>query len=388
MGRGNPQTPGMRLRILMMADVPPDPNRGAAGTELRTAEELRKLGHDVDNIWAPDLGRRIVHGNLHLLLELPRAYEQAVLRTHKTYDIVHVNQPHGFRAARAVHRRWPNAAFIHRSHGFEPHVEEALSPWLGDTRGAMRRASSSALASLLRRHAFAIVRDADGHVVSSTVDAAYLRNRMEVELARIAVVPQAAPDAYIDAGAPPMNTGRLRRVLYVGQYAFVKAPAIVAAAMKRIAAAEPSVRFTWVCDRSHHSAVRDLLGPTPVELRHWMTQNELRDVYDAHGLFLFPSYYEGFGKAFLEAMSRGLCVVATRVGGMSDTIQDGVTGSLVEPGNAALVAARALALIRDFNTASAISEAAARRARELSWRRTATETAAFYRRMLQLKTRT
>ena len=62
----------MSLRVLMMADTPADPNRGAAGTEMQTAQALRALGHDVRTIWSDELGRRIAHGNLHLLLELPR----------------------------------------------------------------------------------------------------------------------------------------------------------------------------------------------------------------------------------------------------------------------------------------------------------------------------
>ena len=92
------------LRVLMMSDTPADPNRGAAGTEVRTMHALRALGHEVDAIWADDLGRRIQHGNLHILLEQPRAYERAVVAAlaRKEYDVVHLNQPHGFRAARAV----------------------------------------------------------------------------------------------------------------------------------------------------------------------------------------------------------------------------------------------------------------------------------------------
>src|SRR5436190_5175442 len=112
----------------MMADTPADPNRGAAGTEVQTMLALRKLGHDVDAIWSDRLGRRIGHGNLHLLLELPRTYEHAALEAlrQKTYDVVHVNQPHGFRAARAVRRQSPRSVFVHRSHGFELNVEDTL----------------------------------------------------------------------------------------------------------------------------------------------------------------------------------------------------------------------------------------------------------------------
>src|SRR4051812_164511 len=164
----------MPLRILMMSDTPADPNRGAAGTEVQTLNALRSLGHEVDAIWSDGLGRRIRHGNLHILLEQPRAYERAAVAAlqRKQYDVVHVNQPHGFRAARAVHRMSPGTVFIHRSHGFELNVEETLRPWIdkfgSDERSVIRRAATRALAPLVRRHAYAIAREADGHVVSSS----------------------------------------------------------------------------------------------------------------------------------------------------------------------------------------------------------------------------
>src|SRR5204862_2573694 len=128
-----------------LADTPADPNRGAAGTEVQTMRALRGIGHDVDASWSDGLGRRIGHGNMHLLIELPRTYERAALEAlnRQPYDVVHVNQPHGFRAARAVHRASPRSVFIHRSHGFELNVEDTLRPWRErfreDTRGVARR---------------------------------------------------------------------------------------------------------------------------------------------------------------------------------------------------------------------------------------------------------
>jgi glycosyltransferase involved in cell wall biosynthesis len=374
------------MKILFMADVPPDPSSGASGTEIRTIEALRRLGHEVDEIWAPQLGRRIAHGNLHYLLELPRAYRREMLRAaaRSTYDVIHVNQPHGFLAARAIHQLSPRTVFIHRSHGFELSVEQALQPWRerfgNETRNAVLRFASQVLTPLLARHARAIARDADGHIVSSSLDATFLHDVLGVSHERIAVVPQAAPDSYLQSDAQPMDLKRLRRVLYVGQFAFVKAPMITAEAISQLAASEADLRFTWVCDRSHEGTIRSLLTSDANDrttIQHWTTQDALRDIYDQHGMFLFPSFFEGFGKAFLEAMSRGLCVVASDVGGMHDII-DGENGVVVPPGDAVALADAALRIIRSPDAAIAISAAAARKAREYTWERVGIETAAFY----------
>jgi len=371
----------------MMSDTPADPNRGAAGTEVRTMLALRAMGHDVDAIWSDDLGRRIQHGNLHILLEQPKAYERAVVAAlrRKEYDVVHVNQPHGFRAARAVHRLAPKTVFIHRSHGFELNVEETLRPWIdkfgSDERNALRRAATQALAPLLRRHSKAIAREADGHVVSSSIDAAFLIERMGVPREKIATIPQAAPDSFLETAAPPMTAQRLRRVLNVGQFAFVKGPMIAAAAMNQLAAAQPDLRFTWVCDRASEASIRALLtaeANAMLEVVPWTTQEALRDLYDAHGIFLFPSFFEGFGKAFLEAMSRGLCVAASNTGGMHDVITSGTDGVLVPPGDAHAVADSVLAIVHDPARASAMSDAAAVTARRYTWERVARELTALY----------
>jgi glycosyltransferase involved in cell wall biosynthesis len=385
----------MALKILMMADTPADPNRGAAGTEVQTLLALRSLGHEVDAIWSDDLGRRIQHGNLHLLFELPRTYERAAVEAlrRKTYDVIHANQPHGFRAARTVHRISPRTVFIHRTHGFELNLEDVLRPWrkiLGvPERSVARRLASRVIAALLARHGHAIAREADGHIVSASLDATFLHDRLGVPRERIAVIAQAAPDSYLRNDPPPLDAQRLRHVLHVAQVTFSKAPMITAAAMNLLAAAEPELRFTWVCDRASEEGIRALLTSAANErttIQHWTTQEALRDLYDRHGTFLFPSLFEGFGKAFLEAMSRGLCVIAADTGAMHDIV-NGRNGILVPPGNAEAIADSALAIIRDPDRARAMSHAAVETAREHTWERVARETADFYRARIEARTR-
>jgi len=60
-------------------------------------------------------------------------------------------------------------------------------------------------------------------------------------------------------------------------------------------------------------------------------QDDIGRYYAAMDIFVMPSYREGFGVTNIEAASMGLPVVATNIPGCVDSVQDGVTGSLVPP---------------------------------------------------------
>ncbi len=64
-------------------------------------------------------------------------------------------------------------------------------------------------------------------------------------------------------------------------------------------------------------------------------------------VFVMSSLWEGLGLVFLEAMATGLPVLATRVSAVPEVIQDGRTGRLAAPGDAASLAAGIVALATD-----------------------------------------
>ena len=79
-------------------------------------------------------------------------------------------------------------------------------------------------------------------------------------------------------------------------------------------------------------------------------------------LFLLPSVTESFGLAALEALASGVPVIGTRVGGLPEVVEHGVSGFLAEPGKVDEMAEGALQLLRDENRYAAAAAAARERA--------------------------
>jgi glycosyltransferase involved in cell wall biosynthesis len=329
------------MKILIGADVSPDPNAGAAGTVVQTNEALAALGHTVEAFWAEDIGRRIRHGNLHYALELPWRYRTLVRhRLASTgYDVVQLSQPHAYLAARDHRRRgWPGV-FVNRSHGVETRSDAAMARWAtghGAPMSRLRRSASAVLARALRAHWRAAARWSDGMIVPCELDRQWVLEEYPLEPWRVRTIPHGVPQEFADDDPSPLDRQRLMRLLYVAQYARFKAPETVAAIANAVLPRYPGARLTWVTPATAHPTVHALLVPDAaarVDLVDWRPQSDLRAILDAHGIFLFPSYFEGAGKTCLEALARGLVVVASDNGAMRDYIRDGIDGWVLPPGD-------------------------------------------------------
>jgi glycosyltransferase involved in cell wall biosynthesis len=111
-------------------------------------------------------------------------------------------------------------------------------------------------------------------------------------------------------------------------------------------------------------------GPLLPTLRHQVRQLGLEGRADLLGrrddipallaaadLLCLPSREEGLGLAALEAMAAGLPVVATRVGGLAEVVEDGKTGLLVPPGDRAALANALRELLSDAPRSLAMGKA-------------------------------
>ncbi len=131
--------------------------------------------------------------------------------------------------------------------------------------------------------------------------------------------------------APPAPVAGPFRVIYVGRLA----PEKCVDDLLRAVAAVPEVALTVAGDGSRRPALEALASDLGIEDRVTWTGYlpwgpALFDVLRRGAALALPSATEGLGLVVVEAMSQGLPVVGTRVGGIPELVRDGVTGLLVD----------------------------------------------------------
>jgi glycosyltransferase involved in cell wall biosynthesis len=154
---------------------------------------------------------------------------------------------------------------------------------------------------------------------------------------------------------------------YVGRIAVEKNVGFLAAALARVAAERPGVRFLFVGDGPARAEVERQLGPQ-ARFVGYRSGDDLADHYAAADLFAFSSLTETFGNVVLEALASGLPVVALRAGGIGDIVQPGSTGLLCAPDATPAQFARAVeVLVDDPELRLRIAESARTYALTQSW---------------------
>lgn len=167
---------------------------------------------------------------------------------------------------------------------------------------------------------------------------------------RIVHLPNGVPDA--PAGGPPGD-----RWLYVGRLSPEKGLADLIAAARLL----PSRRLVIVGD----GPLRGRLSPPPnVEFRGAVSPGEVARALGEAGVVAVPSLWpENLPYSVLEAQLAGRAVVASRVGGIPEQIDDGRDGILLPPGRPDLLAATVDGLLEDPVRAGTLGDAGRTRVR-------------------------
>ena len=138
-------------------------------------------------------------------------------------------------------------------------------------------------------------------------------------------------------------------------HAFIRAQELDTAASKRL-------RLVMVGDGALRAEAERELERAAVRDHVWFAgdRSDIDDIMRGLDCFVLPSLAEGVSNTILEAMASGIPVVATRVGGNSELIESGMTGTLVPPSNSDALAQGVLDYFNDRGLARRHVKAALR----------------------------
>jgi glycosyltransferase involved in cell wall biosynthesis len=116
-------------------------------------------------------------------------------------------------------------------------------------------------------------------------------------------------------------------LLYVGRLAAEKE----VERCRDILQAFPGVRLAIVGDGPHRAKLEQHFAGMPAHFAGYLKGVDLAEAYASADALFLPSRTEALGLVLLEAMAAGCPVVASRTGGVTDIVRDGVTGYLYDP---------------------------------------------------------
>jgi colanic acid/amylovoran biosynthesis glycosyltransferase len=142
-----------------------------------------------------------------------------------------------------------------------------------------------------------------------------------------------------------------QNLLYVGRLAANKGLPILLQSLASLKTSHADISLTVVGDgpdRAELEKMTEELGLVErVKFIGYQSQAEVRQHLQQTDVFVLPSFAEGVPVVLMEAMAAGIPVVATQIAGVSELVEDGISGYLVPPGDPDSLAKRIELLLSD-----------------------------------------
>jgi glycosyltransferase involved in cell wall biosynthesis len=333
--------------------------------------------------------------------------------TRDGYDIVHVDAgparelpkdelpQHMPRFARALRRHWaahpPDIVHAHFWMSGLASVEAAAS--LLTPVPVLQ--TFHALGSVKRRHQGAadtspsdrielergLCRDVD-HVVATCSDEVFELRRLGLPSERVSIVPCGVDTTVFTPRGPVAPRSERTRLLILGRLVERKGqddavralPAVPDAELVVVGGPPPDAVDADPEVRRLRAIAAEMGVADRLVLAGAVARGDVPSWVRSADVVLAVPWYEPFGITPLEAMACGRPVVATAVGGLVDTVADGVTGDLVPPRDPARLGEVLAALLADDERRAAYGAAGVKRVRaRYRWSRVVADTEAVYR---------
>lgn len=171
----------------------------------------------------------------------------------------------------------------------------------------------------------------------------------------------------VHCGVTPSAYGRKprgefgKRVIFVGRLDPVKGAPLLVEAMARVMADHPDACLTLIGDgparalAETRAAALGIAGA--VTFAGFQSQGAVAAMLEDADILVLPSFAEGVPVVLMEAMASRIPVIASRVGGVQELVEDGIAGFAVPPGDIATLAERIGRLMTDHAMATRMGQA-------------------------------
>ncbi|MGX0902386.1 glycosyltransferase involved in cell wall biosynthesis [Roseovarius sp. MBR-79] len=165
-------------------------------------------------------------------------------------------------------------------------------------------------------------------------------------------------------------------LVFVGRLAAVKGVPVLLEAMQGLIADHPGLRLTLVGDGPERAALeaRAEVLRGHVDFVGYKSQDEVAALLREATALVLPSFAEGLPVVLMEALAARVPVVATRIAGVAELVEDGVSGRLVAPGDVRALRAALAEVLGDGTLRAGMGAAGRARvvaefdsAREAAW---------------------
>ena len=348
---------GAGLRLAIVLQTPKDPQSAVYLGYLSIASALQRGGSVLEIVAPSDFSSVQRIAGRWVPFVYPVAVARWMWRRRRDFDLVMFHSYAGWLAT-GLHLQGRTPAMV-MFHGVESMYHAELRREVA-TDGHQLSARYRMLQEVLMPFMLRIAcRTANAVVCLNRAEADYLAARRWAPPQGARVLPHGIPDRFF---APPRTIAAVRTVLFVGQWLPMKGIRYLREAAATMLARHPEMRLICAGTLAGADAV---LAEFPDAVRGRITvlprvdQERLAGLYAEVDAFVFPSLYEGFSRAIVEAMAAGLPIVTTSVGVAADALRDG-DNAIVIPKRSAPAIVDALERLRgDPARATALGAAAA-----------------------------